>query len=623
MTFAEPQRLWLLAVAPWCVLGLLWWGARTRRRLRTRFVPPRLLELLMAGWSPARERGRMILLTAASAFLVLAWARPQWGYTWEEVRRRGLDIVVAVDVSRSMLASDVQPNRLGRAKLAVRDLARVARSDRLALVAFAGSAVLLCPLTWDESVFLQTLDALEVGTVSDTGTSLAAGLEAALRAFQPDVDNYRVVVLLTDGEDHEGGAVEAARRAASQGVRLFAIGVGTVEGDLLRVRGPQGREEYVRDEGGQVVKSRLNEGLLQEMAAATPGGFYLPLQGARVVETLYERGLADLPRGEGTERFMRQLREQYHWPLALALLCLGVEWLWPERKRRLQARPGAVLGVWVGLWVGAGGSLDGLASPVRALREYEAGRYESALRDFQALLEKRPEDERLQFNAGTAHYRMGHYDEAAALFEQATRSQDLKLQEWAYYNRGNSLYRLGEQAADPVRQRQLWEEALRQYLHALRLNTNNADAQYNLEFVRRRLEELPPPPPQPQAGGGQPGTRPAQDQSQGEAGDSPATDEFNPDSSPAGSGDSSVARDQRSETPHQGHEGPSTAWAETPSADSAQPEGLEPSDRAARSGRMTPEEAQQLLDSLRGDEKRFPMEREARSRTGMRTRKDW
>jgi Ca-activated chloride channel family protein len=627
MHFAEPQFLSLAVVVPVLLAALLWWGARVRRRLRAQFVPPRLLEVLLVGWSAARERGRLLLLTAACACLLLALARPQWGYTVEEVRQRGLDIVVAVDVSRSMLAADVPPNRLTRAKLAVQDLLRVARTDRFALVAFAGSAVVLCPLTWDDAAFLQSLDALEVGTVSDSGTSLAAALQAAERAFSAREDNYRVVVLLTDGEDHEGGALEAARRLGGQGIRLITVGVGTPEGDLIRVRDARGREDYVRDEAGQVVKSRLVEGLLRQMAEATPGGFYLPLQGPRVMETLYERGLADLPRREGTERFVRRLRDRYHWPLAMALVLTAVEWLWPERHRRGGRRgvPASVLVFWL---LGISGLTPAwAASAARGLREYEKGHYDAARREFEALLEKRPADERLRFNAGASAYRQGRFDEAATYFEEASRSQDLRLQEWSYYNRGNSLYRLGETETDLNRRRALWEEALRQYMNALRLNTNNADAQYNLEFVRKRLEELPPPSQQQQPSSGdeqnqQPQRREGPSGQQEQGAQSRSEPSANPDS----------GQDQdRKEAARSGEpQGSEQQALQPPEARERGPSGREESEgnrgaeeRSGRPDRMTPEEAERLLDTLRGDERRLPPEKTTTRGARSRSRKDW
>lgn len=617
MQFAQPRFLWLLLVIPPAVALFLLWGARVRRRLRERFIPPRLLPQLLAGWSPARQRGRMLALTAASALLVVALARPQWGYTWEEVRQRGLDIVVAVDVSRSMLTADVAPNRLARAKLAVQDLLRVGRTDRFALVAFAGSAVLLCPLTWDDTVFRQSLDALEVGTVSDTGTDLAAALEAALRAFQEDTDNYRALVLLTDGEDHEGGALEAARRVAARGVRIFTVGVGTPEGELLRVRDRHGREDYVRDAAGNVVKSRLNEALLQQMAAVSEGGFYLPLQGPRVMETLYERGLAPLPRREGTERFVRRYRERYHWPLALALALLATEWVWPQRRRSSRGRPTAERTAVVAAWlvVACAGSA-GAVSPAHALREYEAGRYDAARQEFERLLEKRPRDERLHFNAGTAAYRQGAYDQAAQYFDRATRSEDLRLQEWAYYNRGNSLYRLGEAESDPARRRALWQEALQQYQHALRLNTNNPDARYNHEFVQRRLEELPPPPPESQGGDNAQQQEP-RDQNRAGSGQGQDSQQDQSSSQP------SVA--QGSETPNQPPQpSPPDSSSPTGPEPGQEREGPDPSSSGSLASRpMSPAEARQLLEGLKGDERLLQLPPESKGRTTTRSRKDW
>ena len=236
-----------------------------------------------------RQKIRVGCLVLAVACLVLALARPQWGFDWEEVKQRGLDIVVAIDTSKSMLAEDIAPNRLARAKLAALDLMQRAKSDRLGLVAFAGTAFLQCPLTIDDAAFRQSVEALDVNTIPQGGTAIAEAIETALTAYK-EGDNYKVLVLFTDGEDHDSGALEAAEKAAKEGLRIFTIGIGTAEGELLRIKDAQGGSDYVRDEQGNVVKSHLNERLLQQIAGATEGGFYLPLRGAKVIDTLYDAG---------------------------------------------------------------------------------------------------------------------------------------------------------------------------------------------------------------------------------------------------------------------------------------------------------------------------------------------
>ena len=339
MRFANPQLLWLLPVLPAAMVAFLWWAGRKREDLMKVFIQARLLPGLLSGISTTRRKLRQACLVLAVACIIVALARPQWGFSWQEVKQRGVDIVVAIDTSKSMLARDVAPNRLARAKLAALDLMQVARSDRLGVVAFAGSAFLQCPLTIDDAAFRQSVDSLDVNTIPEGGTALADAIEAAQTAFK-EGDNHKVLVLMTDGEDHDSGAVEAAKKAAQAGLRIYTIGIGTTEGELLRVKDAQGHEDYIRDEQDHAVKSHLNEGLLQEIATIG-GGFYLHLSGAKTIDTLYgaRAGLASLPKGENQEKLVRQYHERFQWPLGAAIVLLIVEMLLPERKRQSQSRP--------------------------------------------------------------------------------------------------------------------------------------------------------------------------------------------------------------------------------------------------------------------------------------------
>src|SRR6266568_4627817 len=184
MHFAHPQMLWLLAVTVSLLTWFLWWAWRKKQSLVAQFVQSRLLAQLTIGVSPARQKFRLALMVFAVACAMLALARPQWGFDWEETKQRGLDIVVAIDTSKSMLAEDVAPNRLVRAKLAALDLMQQAKADRLGLVAFAGSAFLQCPLTIDDAAFRQSVDSLDVNIIPQGGTALAQAIETALTAFK-------------------------------------------------------------------------------------------------------------------------------------------------------------------------------------------------------------------------------------------------------------------------------------------------------------------------------------------------------------------------------------------------------------------------------------------------------
>ncbi len=444
MFFARPYILWLLLVFPPALIGFFWWSWRKQQFLMTKFIQSRLLPGLLAGLSPSRQRVRLGCLVLAAVCLILALARPQWGFVWQEVKQRGVDIVVAIDTSKSMLAQDIAPNRLARAKLAALDLMQLARGDRLGLVAFAGNAFLQCPLTVDDVAFRQSVEGLDVNTIPQGGTALAEAIETAQTAFK-EGDNHRVLVLMTDGEDQDSGAVEAAQKAAQTGLRIYTIGIGTAEGELIPIKDAQGNTDYIRDEQGNVHKSHLDERLLQEIAGATDGGFYLPLRGAKTIDALYSEGLAKLPKSEHQERLVKQYHDRYHWPLGLAIVLLAIEMLLPERKRETgplspEARrfPNPALPAATALVLVLAFARPVSASPSSALKEYKAGEYEQSLKEYEQLLHKNSEDPRLHFNAGAAAYRNRQFDEAAKQFDQALASPDLKLQSRAYYNRGNS-----------------------------------------------------------------------------------------------------------------------------------------------------------------------------------------
>jgi Ca-activated chloride channel homolog len=333
MNFANPERLWLLAlVLPGLVL-FFWWSWRKSESLMSRFIQTRLLPGLVSGISPVRRKIRYGCLIVAAAAAIVALARPLGGLTLEQVKQRGLDIVIAIDTSRSMLATDIAPNRLARAKLAALDLMQQAKSDRLGLVAFAGNAFLQCPLTIDDTAFRQSLDMLDVSLIPQGGTAIAEAIRVAQTAFK-ETDNHKVIVLMSDGEDQDSGALEEAGKAATNGVRIYAIGIGTETGDLMPLKDAQGHPDYVRDAQNNVVKSHLEEGLLRDLANETDG-IYLRLSGAKTIETLFNapQGLASLPKSDHQEKTIKQYRERFHWWLELALLALLTEMLLPERRR--------------------------------------------------------------------------------------------------------------------------------------------------------------------------------------------------------------------------------------------------------------------------------------------------
>ena len=646
MQFANPNLLWFLLVIPPGLIAFFWWSNRKRQALMTQFIQARLLPGLVAGVSMTRQKIRAALLVLAVSAIIIALARPQWGFIWEEVKVRGVDIVVAIDTSKSMLAQDIAPNRLTRAKLAALDLMQLAKSDRLGLVAFAGNAFLQCPLTIDDTAFRQSVEALDVNTIPQGGTALADAIETAQTAFK-EGDNHRVLVLMTDGEDHDSGALEAAQKAAQGGLKIYTIGIGTPEGELLRARNAQGQEDYVRDEQGNVVKSHLNERLLQEIASATDGGFYLPLRGAKTMDTLYEQGLAKLPKSEQQQKLIKRYQERFHWPLGLAILLLLAEIFLPERKREANSAPAQKPAVKNRLQPAAALilllSLPAVApaSPSSALRDYKAGNYDQALKEYQQLLQRKNDDPRLHFNAGTAAYRNHQFDEAAKQFDQAVGTPDLKLQQLSYYNRGNAEYWMGEKNPDPSKRTEAWEKSLKDYELSMKLNLQDADARFNHDFVKKRLEELKK---QQQQQNKSQQNKSDQQQQQQQQQDQQQQNQSKQDQQPqqqqqqqAQQNQSDQKKDgsqnqqqnqqakqdkQQQQAAKQGqkNEDKNQQQAQAP----AQPkEKSDDKDEQAAAGQMTPEQARQLLDAQKEDEKMLTPRPEGKPADVSKPFKDW
>ena len=489
MRFEHIRLLWLLLVIPPVLIAFFWWGNRVRQKLLTQFVDKRLLASLTVGLSPTRRKIRFALIVLAAGLLIVTLARPQYGYDMQSVTQRGLDIMVAVDTSKSMLATDIAPNRLGRAKMAALELMQRAVTDRLGLVAFAGDAFLECPLTIDNTAFQQSVQALDVNTIPQGGTAIAAAINTALAAFK-EKDHHKALVLFTDGEDNDEGALEAAQNAAKEGLKIFTVGIGSAEGALLD-------PNLVRDPDGHAVKSHLNESLLQQIAGTT-GGFYLPLRGASTMDLLYDNGLSKLPKAEGTGKVIRRYHEQYHWFLLAALLLLIAEIFLPERRpssRRSSGvsakRPAPATGAATALiamlmlW---GARAD--ASPTSALRDYQAGDYTNALVEFTRLATVETNDLRLVFNAGDAAYRATNFDLAQNLFSQVTLSPDINLQQKAFYNLGNVKFQQAKLADDLDGMQSGLENAVEPYARAVNLNTNDVDARYNYGFTTNAIEQI-------------------------------------------------------------------------------------------------------------------------------------
>jgi Ca-activated chloride channel family protein len=470
LTFARPEwlhALWLLPLGA----ALFWWAEQRRRVLIACIVAPKLRSLLAGNTSPFRRWLRAACVLGALGLLAATLAGPQLGYDTLEVPHRGRDVIIAMDVSRSMLATDVAPTRLQRAKLLAEDLVGELGSDRLGLVAFAGSAFLQAPLTLDHGAVLAAVDELDTDLIPKGGTNIAAAIRACEEAFGKAEGFSRAIVIISDGEELDADGLEAARQAGAAGIRIFTVGVGSEEGSEI----PLGPGEFVRDQSGKVVQSRLDAARMREIAEVT-GGFYVPLDedAARLLST---DGIGRMQEVEMSASASRRPIERYQWPLgaAVALLCLQA--LIGERRRRLFAA--------AALWL-----LSASSGWSSGLDEYNAGNYEQARQEFEQRLRMEPEAPGLQLNAGTAAYRLQDYGKASEFFSRAMLADDPLLRSSAEFNLGNTLFRQGEGQEDKEKKVTDWKDAIAKYEAALKTRPGYTEAKENKERVEELLKQL-------------------------------------------------------------------------------------------------------------------------------------
>ena len=480
LTFSEPAWFFALAIVP-VVAALYLWSQRRSDSLLSKVVAPRLRSQLAGTVSKGRRTLKSAVILAVFGLISLALARPQMGFVQREVKQRGRDVIVAVDTSRSMLATDVAPSRLARAKLVAQDLLRLVRGDRVGLVAFAGSAFLQAPLTLDYNAVFTSLEELDTAVIPKGGSNIAEAIRIAEQAFGKGEGQTRALVILTDGEELDADGVAAAKRAGELGVRVFTIGIGSAEGSLIPLRSDEGGTDFVRDAAGKPVQSKLDEKRLKEIAKAG-GGFYEPL-GAEAARSIFENGILKLEQAETGTLSARQPIERYQWPLSMAVGLLALWLLLGDRKKAIVLRKGATALFLFAFSVS-------LANAATGLEEYQAGNFDKSQAEFERRLQANPQSEKLHFNAGAASYKLGDFAKAVDHFTQSLLSGDPKLREDSSYNLGNALVRRGEAAKGNEEKKADWKNAIQHYSEALKLDPQNKQAEENREIVKKMLDDL-------------------------------------------------------------------------------------------------------------------------------------
>jgi Ca-activated chloride channel family protein len=559
---------------------------------------------------------RVALAVVALASGFVALARPQKGMEWETASRKGTDLLFVVDTSRSMDADDLRPSRLERAKLAIRDLVARVPGDRIGLVAFAGDAFVQSPMTLDHGALLETVDALDTNAVARGGTNVGRAIDVASEALASEPSNDKSIVLLTDGEDLEGAGFDAAKRAAAAGITIDAVGIGSTDGQLVPSKDERGRTDgIVRDENGAPVRSRLDESGLRAISEAAHGT-YRPLGAdGRGLEQLYDQALAARAHEDVAARTHRVWAERFMIPMGVALGALVLEALLGFAVRRrsgTRSRAAALAGAATlgALVVAAPG--QALASTGEAQKAYSEGRFEDARRAYEAERTKHPEDAALAFNVGDAAYRAGRFEEAGAAFQNAEQSPDVSLRGKAAYNRGNALYRGGEELLSRPDERaktiENWKAAIAAYEQVIGQSggetpdqrTLRDDATFNRDVVRRKLEELekkPDPSPSPDSKNDDSKGGSKNDDSKGGSKNDDSKGGRSPSRGQAG------AQRGQEDAAQAGPMGAPTGQEGAPTDQNGRPQSAAQRASSGNEARLSPSSARALLGAVTGDER--------------------
>ncbi|WP_022668144.1 vWA domain-containing protein [Desulfospira joergensenii] len=470
MKFEDPEILfWLWALIP--AGGFLIFGIRRREKILARFADPSIYPTLVPGFDMGRRWIKAGLIVLALGFAVVALAGPRMGFRWEKTTQRGVDIMIGLDCSRSMLAGDVEPSRLERAKREIIDLLHLMTSDRAGLVAFAGQAILQCPLTLDHEAFNIFLKVLEPDYLPVGGTNLTAAIETCYSGFEPESNTQKAIILITDGEDTAGQVDEAAKKMAEQGIKIFCIGVGDPKG--APVPGPGGG--FKKDKSGNIILSRVDEKTLEKIAAMTQGKYVRSVAGDMDLDLIYTREILGTMERKTLDQGKKKVWEQrFQWFLLPCVLVLLMEFWLPVVNRK-KVLPVLILGLAL---TGLPGPAHGASAVQQGIQAFDSGDFKTAKKHFIDAQLENPDDPRLYYNIGTAAYMDQEYEQAEKNFAQAAQSPDPELSHNARFNLANTRYRMGK-----------LEEAAREYEEILKAFPGDKEARENLEFVKEKLEE--------------------------------------------------------------------------------------------------------------------------------------
>jgi len=333
MKFGNLNYLFLLWIVPVLVVFYLY-AFRKRDKLLQLFCGKELVGELVPDFKRSRRGIKALLMLLSIIFGIVALTQPQWGFHWEEIKRVGVDIIVAIDVSESMLAEDVKPNRLERAKREIFDLIEMLEGDRVGLIAFAGTSFVQCPLTLDYGACKMFLDYIDTDLIPVPGTAIADVIRTAIKSFSKRERKSKALILITDGEDHEGEPIEAAKEAKKEGIKIFPIGVGQEGGAPIPLK--DGSGGFKKDRQGDMVITHLDETILQKIALETGGSYVRSVTGDMDLDKIYREGIQQhIEQKQLKSTRKRRWEQRFQWFIVLTLLFICTEFFVSERKTPL------------------------------------------------------------------------------------------------------------------------------------------------------------------------------------------------------------------------------------------------------------------------------------------------
>ena len=474
MHFLNYKILFLIWIIPILFL-IAFWGINKKKKVINSFLSYQNQTVLLKGFSLNRLFLKYTIKLTIILLIIVSLSGPLVGYSWREVNRKGVDIIIALDCSKSMLARDIKPSRLQRAKREIVDLINMLEGDRVGLVIFAGVSFLQCPLTLDYEAFYIFLDSISPDNIPLGGTNLYEALKTSKGAFKTKDITEKAIILITDGEMTEGENIdEVAKKLMEDNIKVFTIGVGNKEGvPILDKNGG-----FKKDSDGNVVLTKIDEEVLQRISAITGGVYVRSVAGDMDLDSIYKKEIRGKMKREKFESGKKKIwNNRFQYPLFIALLLFIIDFLlFSKKSKESKKTKKGVFTVLVlfAFFLSFSFVLANASVYSEAKESYKKKEYDIALQKFITMQLEDPNNLELFYNIGNCYYKLGNYDAAEKNFKKSLESNNKGLKANSLYNLGNVAYRNGD-----------YETAIKRYEEALKIAPDDKEAKENIEFIKR------------------------------------------------------------------------------------------------------------------------------------------